>query len=416
MSERRIVVTGMGAVSCLGNDVPSLWRGLIAGKSGIGQVTLFPADGLPCAAGEVRDLVLSDTTLKEERRMARFVRFAVAAADEAMRVAGLARLPEQRGGDPFRFGTLVPSGAGGVDEYDLGMETLKNRGPGGVSAFFVPKFMSNGASGTIAVRYGLKGPNFDPVSACASGAHAIGEAMWMIKRDDADIMLAGGTEACLNRMMMSGFHSLTALSCAMPPERACRPFDRDRDGFVLAEGAAMLVLEELEHARCRNAKILAELVGYGATCDASHITAPDPEARGMSQAIRNALARSGASPDSVGCVIAHGTGTIANDRCEAKALHHVFGAHAKKLKVSAIKSMIGHALAASGALSAVAAVRTLCTGTLPPTINFRTPDPECALDVTPNHAAHVDTEYVLIDSLGFGGHNAALLFRKWEDE
>ena len=415
MKDRRIAVTGVGAVSCLGNDVPTLWNGLTAGKSGIGSITLFPAEDLPFPIGEVRGLTLSDTSARDERRMARFVRFAVAAADEAMRMAKLDKSPDRQDFDPFRFGALIANGAGGVEEYDRNLEALNRRGPGGVSAFFVPKYMSNGAAGTLALRYGLRGPNFNPVSACASGAHAVGEAMWMIKRGDADIMLAGGAEACLNRLMASGFHSLTALSLTMPPEQACRPFDRDRDGFVLAEGAAVLVLEELEHARRRSAAILAELVGYGATCDASHITAPAPDASGMTRAIRNALIRAGGVLEDIGCVIAHGTGTVANDRCEAKALHLAFGAHTEKLKVSAIKSMIGHALSASGALSAIAAVEVLRTGTVPPTINFRTPDPECVLDVTPNTAARIDTEYVLTNNLGFGGHNAALLFRKWEN-
>lgn len=415
MIERRVVVTGMGAVSCLGSGLAALWEGLIAGKSGLGETLLDPACGLRLPVGEVRDLSLADTTPKEERRMSRFVRFAVAAADEAMRSARLDRDPEKRGFDPFRFGALIANGAGGLDEYDRNMEILRSRGPGSVSALFVPKFMSNGASGTLALRYGLRGPNFNPASACASAGNSLGEAMWMIKRNDADLMLAGGAEACINQMMLSGFNSLTALSRTLPPERACRPFDLERDGFVLSEGAAVLVLEELEHARRRGVPILAEIVGYGATCDALHITAPDPEAAGLARAVRIALDRSKIPADAVGCVIAHGTGTIANDRSEAKALRRVFGSHAEKLKVSAIKSMIGHAIGASGAFSAVSAVMALRTGMLPPTINFRTPDPECALDVTQDRAARIDTGYILSDSLGFGGHNAALLFGKMED-
>jgi len=276
--------------------------------------------------------------------------------------------------------------------------------------------MSNSAAGTVAMRFGARGPCFNPVSACASGAHAIGEAMWMIRRGDADRMLAGGCEALITRLMMSGFHSLTALSTGTPPERACRPFDLHRDGFVLAEGSAVLLLEELECARARGAAILAEVVGYGATCDATHITAPDPAGAGLCRALRNALALAEVPPEAVGCISAHGTGTVANDRCETRAIRAAFGdTCADAIHVSAIKSMIGHALAASGALAAAAAVRTLRTGIVPPTINYETPDPECDLDVTPNRAVRTDTRYVMVNSMGFGGHNAALLFRKWEE-
>ena len=414
MNGRRIVVTGIGAVSCAGNSLPDLWNSLTAGRSGIGKATLFDASGLPDSAGEVRNLVLHDITPKEERRMARYVRFAAAAADEAMASAGLPRQPEKRSGDPFRFGALIASAAGGVDEYGENIGILERRGPGGISAFFIPKFMLNGASGTLAIRYGLRGPNFSPASACASGSHAIGEAMWMIRRGDADLMLAGGTEACLTRLMMSGFHSLTALSCHPEPAKACRPFDRSRDGFVLSEGAAVLVLEELEHARKRGAEILAELVGYGATCDATHITAPDPEAEGMVHAIRAAIRMAECPLSAIRCIFAHGTGTIVNDRCESKAIRAVFGPLTDQIKVSAIKSMIGHPLAASCALAAAASVRTLQTGVVPPTINYETPDPECNLDVTPNHAAETDSEAVMINSLGFGGHNATLIFKRWK--
>ena len=410
---RRVVVTGIGAVSCAGNSAPALWDSLVSGRSGIGKVTLFEAADLPCPAGEVRDLELVGVTPKEERRMARFVRFAVGAADEVVRMAGLETKPE--GGESFRRGVLVSNGAGGLEEYDRGMTALNSRGVNAVSPFFVPKFISNCASGVVAARHGLRGVNFDPVSACSSSSHAIGEAAWIIRRGDADVMLAGGSEACLTKLMMSGFNSLTALSRNPVPERACRPFDRDRDGFVLAEGAGMLVLEELEHARKRGAAILAEVAGYGASCDAYHLTAPAPDGAGMAQAMRVALGHAGVAPEEVGAVSAHGTGTVANDRCETRALRSVFGAHTAKLKVTAIKSMIGHALSASGALAAIAAVRTLQCGLMPPTLNYEHPDPECDLDVVSGNAARVDPEYVMINALGFGGHNAALLLKKWED-
>ncbi|MBO4649095.1 MAG: beta-ketoacyl-[acyl-carrier-protein] synthase family protein [Lentisphaeria bacterium] len=414
MNSRRIVITGIGAVSCAGNSWTETWNSLSSGRSGIGHLTRFPAEGLPDCAGEVRDLVLTDVTPKEERRMPRAVRFAVSAGDEAMRMAGLSRDPGERGGDPFRFGVLLANGAGAVDEYEKNLNILERRGPSGVSAFFIPKFMSSASTGNLAVRYRLQGPGFDTVSACASSAHAIGEAMWIIRRGDADIMLAGGSEACLTRLMMSGFNSLTALSCHPDPVRACRPFDLNRNGFVLAEGAAVLVLEELEHARSRGAQILAELSGYGATCDGWHITAPDPDARGLVRAMRNAMELAECPVDGIGCISAHGTGTIANDRCEARAIRTVFGERTDRIKVSAIKSMIGHAMGASGALSAAAAVQTLRTGIVPPTINYETPDPECPLDVTPNVAAKIDTDAVMTTSLGFGGHNAVLIFKRWK--
>ena len=406
---RRVVITGTGAVSCLGNSWKETWAHLIEGRSGIGPITLFDPSGLPDLAGEVRGLELKNTTPKEERRMARYIRFAVAAADEAMEQAGLNCSSGERSGDPFRFGALIACGAGGVDEYEKHFEMLNRRGPGGVSAFFIPKFMPNGASGTLAVRYGLRGPNFNPVSACASGSHSIGEAMWMIRRGDADLMLAGGAEACLTRVMMSGFNSLTALSSTV-----CRPFDLNRDGFIFSEGAAVLVLEELEHAKKRGAEILAEITGYGTTCDAHHITAPDPEAEGVARAMQQALAMSECPSEAVGCISAHGTGTAANDRCEAKAILKTFGSLSAAIKVSALKSMMGHPLSASGALSAAAAVGTLRTGIVPPTINYETPDPECPLDVTPNRAAEIKTEAVMTSSLGFGGHNAVLILERWK--
>ncbi len=412
MSERRVVVTGIGTVSCLGNSLPEMWSALIAGKSGITRFAGNEQDGSSFCVGEVRDLTLQNVTPKEDRRMARHVRFAIAAADEAMLGAGLARDPAVRGEDPFRFGAMISSALAGVIEYERNFEMLKRRGPNGVSALFIPKFMLNGASGTIAIRYGLRGPNFSPASACAAGSHALGEAFRVIRRGEANLMLAGGTEACLTTLMLSGFQSLTALSQNPDPEKACRPFDLNRDGFILSEGAAVLVLEELEHARNRGAKILAELAGYGATCDATHITAPDPEAAGSIRAMRMALKTADCQPEAVGCISAHGTGTRLNDRCEAKAIRETFGAWTDNIKVSAIKSMIGHTLGASGALAAAAAVQTLRTGVVPPTINYETPDPECDLDVTPNQAVQIDTEAVMINSLGFGGHNAALLFRR----
>jgi len=412
--ERRVVITGLGVVSCAGNSLPAFWESLTSGRCGIGPVTLFDPAGLPSAAGEVRDFSLPDLSPKESRRMSRCTRFAVGAAGEALKRAGLDFSSEKRGGDPYRFGVLFSCGAGGLDAYDQGFEALNARGPNGVSAFFMPKFMPNSASGTAAIRFGLKGPNFAPVSACASSAHAIGEGAWMIRRGDADLMLAGGTEACISRLMVSGFDALTALSRIMPPEAACRPFDLHREGFVLSEGACALVLEELEHALGRGAPILAEVAGYGASCDATHITAPDPSGAGMVHAIRRALEGAGLPPSQVGAVYAHGTGTAANDLVESKVLSSVFGPALPEVRVCAVKSMIGHALSASAAFAAAAAVQTLSTGVIPPTINCTEPDPACPLNLTNGGAVRTETGAVLIDSLGFGGHNAALILKRWE--
>ena len=407
--DRRVVITGMGVVSCAGNSVPAFWENLLAGRSGIGPITLFDAAGLPSAAGEVRGFDLPELSPKEKRRMARCTRFAVGAAGEALRSAGLETSPEKRADDPFRFGALISCGAGGIEVYDQGYEVLRSRGPNSVSAFFMPRYISNSVSGMTAIRYGLKGPNFDPVSACASSAHAIGEGAWMIRRGDADLMLAGGAEGCITRLIVSGFNALTALSRITPPEAACRPFDRNRQGFVPAEGACILVLEELEHARKRGAPILAEIAGYGASCDATHITAPDPSGAGLAYAVRRALDGAKLTPDQVGAVYAHGTGTIANDLVESKVLNSVF----REVRVSAVKSMIGHALSASAALGAAAAVKTLLTGLLPPTINCTDQDPACPLNLTNQGAVRTDTEAVLVNSLGFGGHNAALILKRW---
>lgn len=418
MLERRVVITGMGAVSCAGNSVNSLWDALRSGRSGIGKLTLFDAGDLPVyAVGEVRDLVVPGLTLKEQRRTARFTRFAYAAAHEAMTQAGL--LDEERGRlcaceDPFRTGTLISSGIGGAEVYDAN-SALVARGKS-VSTFCIPTFNVSSATGSTALRYGLRGPGFSIASACASSAHAIGEAAWIIRRGDADVMLAGGAEACIVPVMVSGFLSLTALSMRQgDPAEASRPFDRDRDGFVIAEGAAVLILEELEHARRRGAVILAELAGYGASCDAWHITSPDPEGTGAANAMQSAMKHACCRPEEIGYVSAHGTGTKLNDLYETRAIRKAFGTHADRLSVSSVKSMIGHALGAAGALASVGCVRSLESGIIPPTINCDHPDPECDLDVTPGTAVTKELELVMSNSMGFGGHNAALIFKRWKD-
>ena len=413
--ERRVVVIGMGVVSCAGNSLPAFWESLSSGRSGIGPRTLFESADLPSAVGEVRSFDPPDLSPKDARRMARFTRFAVGAAGEALTRAGLDPSPEKRNFDPFRSGVLFSSALGGVDAYDQGCEALGTRGPNGVSAFFIPKFMPNAASGTAAIRFGFKGPNFAPLSACASGADSIGEGLWLIRRGDADLVLAGGSDASITPQVTGGFNSLTALSPIMPPEEACRPFDLHREGFVLSEGAGALVLEELRHALDRGAPILAEVAGYGAACDATHITAPDPSGAGLAYAVRRAMEMAGLTPAQVGAVYAHGTGTAANDLAESKALSSVFGPLLPGVRVCAVKSMIGHALAASAALAAAAAVQTLSTGLIPPSINCTDPDPACPLNLTTEGPVRTETGAVLIDSLGFGGHNAALILKRWEN-
>lgn len=415
MKERRVVITGMGSVSCGGNSVDALWDTLIHGRSGIAPLTLFDVSGMPVRfGGEVRDLELQNVNKKEERRFARYTRFAVAAAHEAMTQAGLG--PHDPALDPYRCGVLAASGSGGLEVLEKNIIACANRGASGVSAFYIPTFISNNASGILGIRYGFKGCNFSAASACASGAHGLGEAFWMIKRGDADVMLAGGSEACITPSLLSGFAALTALSTRNDdPQKASRPFDKNRDGFVFSEGAGLLVLEELEHARKRGAEILAEFAGYGATCDAYHITAPDPAGDGIARAMKTAMCHGGCAPEEVGHIAAHGTATKANDVSECRAIRSVFGTHADHIAVNSIKSMIGHTIGASGPIGAISAIQTLRTGIVPPTINCTDQDPECDLDVTALDAKQVNTEYAIVNSLGFGGHNTALLFRRWKE-
>jgi 3-oxoacyl-[acyl-carrier-protein] synthase II len=412
MTRRRVVVTGLGLVSPVGIGVEESWSALVAGKSGVGPITLFDASTFPTRiAAEVKGF---DPTKfmdkKEARRNDRFIQFALAAADMAMKDSGLDMAKE----DPERVGAIIGAGIGGLGTIEDEHKTYLERGVRKIGPFFIPSLIINLAPGQISLKYGMKGPNFSPVSACATGNHSIGDAMIYIERGMADVMITGGCEATITPLAIGGFCAARALSERNDaPEKASRPFDKGRDGFVSGEGSGLLVLEEYEHARRRGARIYAELVGYGATADANHITSPAPEGEGGQRAMRMALRDAAISPEAVGYVNTHGTSTPQGDVAECQAISKVFGEHAKKkLMVSSTKSMTGHLLGAAGGLEAVVTVLALARGVLPPTINVEEQDPECALDVVPNQAREVRVDYAMSNSFGFGGTNAVVLFKR----
>jgi 3-oxoacyl-[acyl-carrier-protein] synthase II len=409
---RRVVVTGLGVVSPLGSDVETFWRRLIAGESGIGRVTRFDLTGYATTiAGEVQGFRAEDYLDKKEvRRADLFVQYAIGAAVQAVTQAGVS--PETV--DPTRYGVIVGSGIGGIATLEDQHRTLLEKGPGRVSPFFIPMMISDMASGQISIQLGAKGPNYCTVSACASGAHAVGDAMRHIQNDEADVMITGGAEAPVTPVSFAGFCSMKAMSTRNDePERASRPFDSLRDGFVMGEGAGIVVLEELEHAKRRGAAIFAEIVGYGATGDAHHMTAPAPEGEGAARAMRAAIADSGLPLESFGYLNAHGTSTPLNDKFETQAIKSVLGDHARTIAVSSTKSMTGHLLGAAGGLETVICVLALKRKTLPPTINYDNPDPDCDLDYVPNTARTVEVQAALSNSLGFGGHNVTLALSRY---
>ncbi len=410
---RRVVVTGLGMVSPLGNSVAATWEGILAGRSGIGPITRFDTTGLETTiAGELKGFEPAEyLDRKEIRRADRFAQMAVVAAGHALKDGGFAITPE----NAPRVGVAFGSGIGGVSTVvDNVLSHAKD--PRKVSAFMIPMMIMDMAAGEIAMKYGAKGPNMALVSACASSAHAIGEATDTISRGQADVMLAGGSEAGLIKIAIAAFNQARALSTRNDePERASRPFDRDRDGFVFSEGAGCLVLEALDHARARGARPLAEVIGYGATADAYHVTAPAEGAEGAVRAMRMAIADAGISPTEVQYVNAHGTSTPANDGAETAAIKTVFGKHAYELAVSSTKSMTGHSLGAAGAMEAIFCVLAMRDGVLPPTINLENPDPVCDLDYVPNRARPAPLRVVMSNSMGFGGHNASLVLRKGAD-
>jgi 3-oxoacyl-[acyl-carrier-protein] synthase II len=402
----------MGAVTPLGNDVPSFWRQLVAGKSGISRVTAFDTTEYECKiAGEVKDFNPSDhfNNPKDARRADRYTHMAMAAAKEAYAQAGLANSSF----DPTRAGVIFGSGIGGLKSLSDQHEILLQKGPSRISPFMIPMMISNIASGIIAMELQFSGPNYAVVSACATAAQCIGEAWRLIRDEEAEIILAGGSEAAVVPLGLSGFAAMKALSLRNgAPEKASRPFDKDRDGFVLAEGAGAVILEEYEHARRRGAAILAELSGYGLSADAYHVTAPDPEGRGAARAMKHALERAQLSPEAIGYINAHGTSTPQGDVCETLAIKTIFGERARRIPVSSTKSMTGHTLGAAGAIELIACVQALRTGVLPPTINLDNPDPDCDLDYIPHTARQVPITAAMSNSFGFGGHNAALIVQK----
>ncbi|MBT2694289.1 beta-ketoacyl-ACP synthase II [Bacillus sp. ISL-55] len=412
MEKRRVVVTGIGAVTPLGNDAETTWNNIIEGVSGIGPVTRLNADDFPAkVAAEVKEFNVENfMDRKDARKMDRFTHYAVAASLMAVKDSGLEITDE----NAPRVGVWIGSGIGGMETFEQQHETFMNRGYRRVSPFFVPMMIPDMATGQVSITLGARGFNSCTVTACATGTNSIGDAFKVIQRGDADVMVTGGAEAPITKMSFAGFCANTALSTNQDPQKASRPFDKNRDGFVMGEGAGIVVLEDLEHALTRGAKIYAEIVGYGATGDAYHITAPAPEGEGGARAMKMALDDAGLAPEEVGYINAHGTSTEYNDKYETMAIKSVFGEHAYKLTVSSTKSMTGHLLGAAGGIEAIFTVLALKEGTLPPTINLETPDPECDLDYVPNAARKQQVNAAISNSLGFGGHNATIAFRKYD--
>ena len=420
MDPRRVVVTGLGALTPLGNTAEEFWAGLVQGRSGIGPITKFDAHAKDAhgayryptrIAGEIRNFdPLNFVDKKEARRLDPYLQYAVASSVMAVQDAGfdLAKI------DGARFGVIVGSGIGGITTLLDGEHILQEKGPERVSPFLIPMLIVNMASGLISMRFGAKGPNTSVVTACATGNHAIGDAFKVIERGDADLMIAGGAEAIIVPLTMAGFCAMKAMTNRNDdPPRASRPFEADRDGFVPSEGAGIVVLEALEHARRRDARIYAEIVGYGASADAHHMTAPDPDGDGALRAMAGAMRDAGLEPTAIGYINAHGTSTPYNDKFETIAIKRLFGEHAGRLAVSSTKSMTGHLLGAAGGVEAIATTLALHHGILPPTINYEKPDPECDLDYIPNQARKQDVDFALSNAFGFGGTNATLAFKKY---
>ena len=414
LSARRVVVTGLGLICAVGNTVGEVWKNLCAGKSGIGRVTHFDVSEFACQiAAEVKNFdPLNFIEKKELKKMARFIQLALAATDEAMKMSGLKITPE----NATSVGVHIGSGIGGFDVIEREHSALLSGGPRKISPFFIPSAIVNLAAGQVSIRWGAKGPNEATCTACTTSSHSIGDAMKIIARGDAEVMIAGGSEASITPMGIGGFAAMRALSTRNDePEKSSRPFDAERDGFVVGEGAGILILEELEHARRRGARIYAELVGYGMSADAYHITQPAEGGEGAYRVMLNTLRDGGVTPDVVGYVNAHGTSTQLGDRLETMAIKAAFGEHAKKVAVSSTKSMTGHLLGGAGGLEAGITVLALVHQCLPPTTNQEHPDPECDLDYVPNHARKANLDYALTNSFGFGGTNGSLLFKRWTE-
>lgn len=408
--KRRVVVTGVGAVTPVGNTAKDTWSAVLTGKSGVGPLTRLDAELFSAkVAAEVKDFTIETwIDKKEARKMDRFTQFALGAAIEAVADANL----EINDDNAARVGVWIGSGIGGMETYEQQFRTFLDRGARRVSPFFVPMMIPDMASGQVSIHFGAKGINSCTVTACASGTNSIGDAFKVIERGDADVMITGGAEAPITSLAVAGFCASTALSFNTDIATASRPFDKNRDGFVIGEGAGIVILEEYEHAIARGATIYAEVLGYGATGDAHHITAPAPEGEGAARAMAQALADGGVAPEQVGYINAHGTSTPYNDLYETQAVKSVFGEHAYKLAVSSTKSMTGHLLGAAGGIEAIFTVLALKEGKLPPTMNLQEPDPACDLDYVPNAMREQQVDYAMSNSLGFGGHNASLLFKR----
>lgn len=412
--KRRVVITGMGAVSPIGNTAEEMWQSAREGRCGIGPITHFDTTNHKVKlAGEVKDLDFTPYLDKKElRRMDLFSQYAMVAAIQAWRDSGL----DYEMIDPTRFGVDISSGIGGINTIETEYERGREKGFDRVSPFFVPMDISNLAAGNVAIKLGAKGMCTCVVTACAGGSNAIGDAFRMIRDGYQELMLAGGSEAAVTKLAIGGFTSMKALCESDDPTRASIPFDSERSGFVMGEGAGVLMLEEYEHARARGAKIYAEIVGYGATCDAYHITSPAPGGEGGARAMVEAVKDAGIQPEDIDYINAHGTSTSLNDKFETAAVKAAFGDHAYKLAMSSTKSMTGHLLGAAGAIEAIITARALQDGFIPATINYRTPDPECDLDIVPNEGRKAELRYAMSNSLGFGGHNASLVLKKYEEE
>jgi 3-oxoacyl-[acyl-carrier-protein] synthase II len=409
---RRVVVTGMGLITPTGRNQDENWENISNGRSGIGPITRFDAQHHASRiAGEIKNYDSAQYfDRKEVRKFDPFIQFALIAADEAVKDSGL----DLNAIDKERAGTYIGSGIGGIQTIETNKEILMQKGPDRISPFFLPACIANLAAGQVSIKFGFKGPNLANCTACATGTHAIGDSLRIIQRGEADIMLAGGAEYPITPLGVAGFTAMRALSTRNDqPQRASRPFDKERDGFVIGEGSAILVLESLEHARRRGARIYAEVVGYGFTGDAYHMTAPDPEADGAYRAMRNAVADAGLKPADIVYINAHGTSTELNDKLETLAIKRLFGEHAYKLAVSSTKSMTGHMLGATGSAEAAFTIMALTHSFIPPTINYETPDPDCDLNYTPNQGVAREIPYALSNSFGFGGTNASLLFKKF---
>src|SRR3989338_2905366 len=407
---KRVVITGLGVVTPVGNDVPTMWAALLAGTNGVGRITRFDPSALDSQiAAEVKGFDPSGyLTPKEIKRSERFVQFAVAASKQATADAGV-RIEQE---DPFRCGVIIGCGMGSMHLIEQQHTTLTAKGPKKLSPFMIPMLIANMGAGQTAISLGFKGPNSCTTTACASGAQGVGEAFRVIQRGDADVMLGGGTESCITPLAVGGFCALQALSRRNDdPPHASRPFDKERDGFVMGEGAGVLVLEEAEHAKKRGAKIYAEIAGYGMTADAFHMTAPDEQGEGAAHAMASALADATLRPEQVSYINAHGTSTELNDKIETLAIKKTFQDAAKKTAVSSTKSMTGHLIGGAGGVEAVISVLAIVHGVMPPTINYEHPDPECDLDYIPNHARKASVDVALSNSLGFGGHNATVIFK-----